>query len=119
MDKYRYGGKCATIAAAAMLLSLAALPARAQAPGGSYLETCTHVRPFGDRLIADCRRMDGAWNRTALHDFDSCVGGIANMDGQLTCNHARRDYGARDHRWDGYGSSGGYGPGRSGDYYGR
>ena len=124
MDKYRYGGRCATIAAAAILLSLAALPARAQAPGGSYLDTCTHVRTFGDRLIADCRRMDGAWNRTELNDFDSCVGGIANMDGQLACNHARRDYGARDRRWDGYGSSGGYGPGgygpgRPGDYYGR
>lgn len=119
MDKYRYGGKCATIAAAAILLSLAAIPARAQAPGGSYTETCRHIQAFGDRVIADCRRVDGGWNRTELQGAQGCVGGIANMNGQLTCNQARRDYGAnRDHRWEGSGSTRPFGPGR-GDYNGR
>ena len=94
MNKSRYGVKFATIAAAATLLTLAAMPARAQAPGGSYLETCAHVRSFGDRLIADCRRIDGGWNRTALRDVGSCVGGVANMNGHLTCNHARQYYGS-------------------------
>jgi hypothetical protein len=112
MDKYRYGGRRTALAAAAMLLSLVARPAWAQAPGGSYLETCTNVRTFGDRIVADCRRVDGAWNRTALNDFDSCVGGISNMNGQLACNHA-----GRHHPWEGYGSS--YGPRPYGGYYGR
>ena len=114
MNSYRYGSKGAAIAAATMLLALAAVPARAQAPGGSYLQTCTHVRGGGDRVIADCRRVDGSWNRTMLRDADSCVGGIANMNGNLTCNHARREFGEmrnhrgwdRSDRWDqGYGSS--------------
>ncbi len=53
------GGKGAVLAVAAMLLSLAAIPAQAQAPGGSYLQTCTNVRAVGDRVIAECRRVDG------------------------------------------------------------
>jgi hypothetical protein len=109
MDKYRF----ATIAGAAVLLSLAALPARAQAPGGSYLETCTHVRPYGDGIIADCRRVDGSWGRTALRDVDRCVGGIANMNGNLTCNRGG------ERRWDGYGSSRDYRPDYDRDHYGR
>jgi hypothetical protein len=115
MDKYGYRGRSATLAAAAVLLSLAALPAWAQGPGGSYMESCTNVRAFGDRIIADCRRMDGAWNRTALHDADSCVGDIGNMNGHLTCNRGRRDFTARQRGWEGYGSS--RAPYR--DYYGR
>jgi hypothetical protein len=117
MNNYRYA-RGATIAAAAMLLSLGALPVQAQAPGGSYLETCTNVRSIGDRVIADCRRVDGGWTRTVLRDADSCVGGIANMNGQLTCNHARRGYGEmRGRGWgEGYGSSRDLGPDRYRDY---
>ena len=123
MDKNRHGAKFATMTAAAILLSLAAMPARAQAPGGSYLETCTHVRSFGDQVTADCRRVDGSWGRTALRDADSCVGGISNMNGQLACNHARRDYGEMrrrpdwDRRYEGSGSSWRYD--RNDAYYGR
>jgi hypothetical protein len=55
------GFSYAAIAGAAMLLSFAALPAQAQGvPGGSYLQSCTNVRMFGDRLVAECRRADGA-----------------------------------------------------------
>ena len=60
-------------------------PAHAQ-PQGSYLESCTNVGMRGDRLFADCRRMDGSWQRTALGDVDRCVGDIGNMNGSLRCN---------------------------------
>jgi hypothetical protein len=116
MNKYRYGGRCAAIAAAAIMLALAAAPAQAQR-GGSFARTCTNIQAFGDRIIADCRTMDGAWNRTALHDIDSCVGDIGNMNGHLTCNHAQPNFRAyRERGWEGYGSSQGYGPGPYNNY---
>jgi hypothetical protein len=109
-----------------MVLSFffAAAPAHAHAQGappGSYLRTCTHVVTRGDTLVADCRRADGSWGRTALGDVDRCVGDIGNMDGQLVCSGGERSYGwshYRDHRaapgysYDryggrGFGSSGG------------
>ena len=117
MKQFRSGGLGAAIAGAALLLSLGAMPAHAQAPGGSYLDSCSNVRAFGDRLIADCRRMDGGWNRTALHDLGSCAGDISNRNGQLTCGRGGGQ---------GYGSSYQYGPGpgqgygyRGSPYYGR
>jgi hypothetical protein len=115
--------KCSLIAGAAMALSFAAAPLHAQgAPPGSYLRSCTHVAAYGDRLIADCRRMDGSWGRTALRDVDRCVGDIGNMDGQLACNRADRRYGWSQGR--DYGQAPGYdryyggpGYGSSGDYW--
>jgi hypothetical protein len=108
-----------------MALSFAAGPVHAQgAPSGSYLRTCTHVAVHGDRLIADCRRMDGGWARTALGDIDRCAGDIGNMDGQLACNRADhregwsrdRDYGqSRGYGYDRYNAGPGYGS--SGDYW--
>ena len=92
---YLRGAARASIAAAAMLVALAAIPAHAQrVPGGSYLQSCTNVHIFGDRVIADCRRMDGSWDRTALRDVDRCIGGIANMNGRLTCTYGERGYGS-------------------------
>jgi hypothetical protein len=76
-------------------------------PPGSYLRTCTHVATYGDRLIADCRRTDGSWGRTALRDVGRCTGDIGNMGGQLACNGGKRDYGWRDRDYrqsPGYGS---------------
>jgi hypothetical protein len=91
----RDGFRCAVIAGAAMFLSLAATPALAQGvPGGSYLRTCSNVRMFSDRLVAECRRMDGSWDRTVLRDVGRCVGGVANMNGQLTCNYGEPGYGS-------------------------
>jgi hypothetical protein len=91
----RMGGiGAAAIAGAAMVLSLATTPALAQVPGGSYLRTCSDVRMSGDRLVAECQTMDGGWRRTVLRDVDSCVGGIANMNGRLTCNHGEPGYGS-------------------------
>jgi hypothetical protein len=114
-------GKCSLIAGAAMALSFAAAPVHAQGvPPGSYLRTCAHVAIYGDRLTADCRRMDGSWGRTALRHVDRCVGDIGNMDGQLACNRADQSYGSSQARdsgpppvyGPGYGSSGDYGPHR-------
>ena len=121
MKQFRSGGLGAAIAGAALLLSLGAKPASAQAPGGSYLDSCSNVRTFGDRLIADCRRMDGGWNRTALHDLGSCAGVISNRNGQLICGRGGQGYGSS---YQGYGSSyQQYAPapsyGYRGGYYGR
>ena len=109
-----------------MALSLATAPVHAQGvPPGSYLRTCSHVAVYGDRLIADCRRTDGSWGRTALRDVDRCVGDIGNMDGQLACNRGDRSYGWSQYRdydqspgYDGYGYDRYGGPvyGSSGDY---
>jgi len=113
MKTYLPGAGSASMIAAAVLVMLAAIPAQAQGvPGGSYLQSCTNVHIFGDRVIADCRRMDGGWDRTALRDIDRCVGGIANMNGRLTCTYGERGYGSsREYRprggYDGY-----YGYGR-------
>lgn len=132
------------LAGAAVLLGVAALanPAAAQrVPGGSYLESCSNARMFGDRLVAECRRMDGRWTRSEV-DANRCVGGIANSNGQLTCNQGRtfsdrdrdrdgrgdRDWRrerewSRDRDWDrdrreGYGSSRPYEPSSPyGSYY--
>ena len=117
MKKYLSGGAVAAIAGAAMMLSFGVSPAEAQAPGGSYLRTCTDVRMMGDRVSATCRRTDGTWRRTVLRNVDTCVGGLANANGRLTCgrserrfardrdHYRERDWRHRDHRWQGYGSS--------------
>jgi hypothetical protein len=107
---------------AAMLLSLAAIPARASGlaygsdplvPLGSYLESCTDARMWEGRLVADCRRSNGRWGQSALNDVDRCVGGIVNSNGRLTCKYAQRNSGSE--RWPGYGSSYTYRP--RGHYY--
>jgi CVNH domain len=89
----------------AVLLARAiyAQPAHAQPiPQGSYINSCRHVGMEGNRLLADCRRMDGGWQRTVL-DVDRCVGDISNYNGRLICNRAPREgYGSGR-----YGSSGG------------
>ena len=124
MSKTLVAGKCVVLGGAAMLLSLATAPVHAQGlPQGSYLRSCTHVAIYGDRLLADCRRTDGSWGRTALRDVDRCVGDIGNMDGRLACNGGKRDYGWRDrdyrhspgygYSYDGYGGTG-YGSSRGG-----
>ena len=96
------GIRYAAMAGVAMLLSVASVPAQAQGvPGGSYLRSCTNVRMFGDRLVAECRRMDGSWDRTALNVSD-CDGGIANINGRLTCNSSGPGFGSSPSRYYGY-----------------
>lgn len=79
------GSVLGAIAATAMLLPLAAMPAAAQVPGGSYTQSCRDVQVRGDRLTATCRTQEGGWNQTAIGDIGQCVGGIANSDGRLVC----------------------------------
>ena len=82
------------IAGAGMLLLVGSVPAEAQrVPGGSYLRTCTNVRMFGNRLVADCRRKNGSWNRTALN-IRRCDGRIANFNGHLTCDFSGPGFGS-------------------------
>ena len=92
-----------TGAALAGAVALTTVPAHAQ-PGGSYVESCREIRTFGGTVSAVCRRMDGSWERTEVR---GCRGGIANMNGHLTCGGGR----------EGYGSS--YGPGYDRDQYDR
>jgi hypothetical protein len=102
------GAVYGAIAAAAVLVSLGAAPAQAQTPGGSYLQSCTNVRAFGDRVVASCRRSDGSWQRTAINDVNSCNGGLANMNGQLVCGRqhgSQYGFDRRHREFEGYGSS--------------
>src|SRR5258708_36007938 len=92
------------IAGAAVLLSATA-PAHAQGyPSGSYARSCTNVQSYGGHVTADCRRMDGSWDRTTLHGAHRCTVGVANTDVQLTCNNGR-NFGSSedDHRRPGHG----------------
>ena len=59
------------------------------APRGSYTETCRDIHLHGDVLRARCQTRDGRWAWSQLNDWDSCVGGIVNIDGQLRCDRDR------------------------------
>ena len=109
--------KWALLAGAAVLLSLATAPAHAQGyPSGSYIRTCTNIQSYGGRVTAECRRMDGSWDQTTLYGAHRCAGGVANIDGRLTCNHGRhvgsseydQDNGYRRGYQRHYGYDGGY-----------
>ena len=92
-----HGFLSSTLKSAAVILPLAlAMPAHAQQMS-SYQDSCHHIRVQGATLYADCRRIDGSFNNTAIE-----IRGIANIDGnlqfssmaqpssyQLTCRHIR------------------------------
>jgi hypothetical protein len=62
-------------------------PGRADGiPQGTYLDTCNDARVEGASLMARCRGADGMEHRSALVNFDRCVGDIGNNDGALSCN---------------------------------
>jgi hypothetical protein len=105
--------KCILFAGAAVLLSLATAPAHAQGyPSGSYVRSCTNIQSYGGQITADCRRMDGSWDRTTLYGAHRCAGGVANTDGRLTCSHGRHVGSSEYDRWQGDGYRRGY----EGDY---
>jgi hypothetical protein len=52
--------------------------------------------------------MDGSWDRTELHGAHRCAGGLANVDGRLTCNNGRRVGSSEYDRWEGPGYRRGY-----------
>jgi hypothetical protein len=67
-----------TLKAAAFILPLAVMmPAQAQQMS-TYQDSCRQIRVHGATLAADCRRMDGGFNETAIE-----IRGIANIDGNL------------------------------------
>mgnify|MGYP001291939545 CR=1 FL=1 len=55
-----------------------------QLPPGSWKMSCRDATVVGNRLYADCRRMNGKWRETEIR-LDRCRGPIANMDGRLVC----------------------------------
>jgi len=86
------GIRYAAMAGVAMPFSFAAAQAQG-VPGGSYLRSCTNVHMFGCRLVAESRRMDGSWERTGL-GVSHCDGGVANTNGDLTCNYSGPGFGS-------------------------
>jgi hypothetical protein len=65
---------------------LAARPASALPPAGSYLHSCSGVSVTGTTLTASCKTRGGSVNSTSLADYPSCIGDIANFDGALGCS---------------------------------
>jgi hypothetical protein len=60
--------------------------AHAQAPAGSYAQSCSNVAVTGNVLHAKCRTMAGAMVDTQLNL--PCNGSIDNINGRLTCTGA-------------------------------
>jgi CVNH domain len=58
-------------------------------PTGSYQATCSDVRMSHGALTATCLTMNQQPRRSSLASIASCVGDIANIDGQLMCNRRR------------------------------
>jgi hypothetical protein len=69
--------------AGAVVLTAAAAPALAQAPG-SYRITCRNISQVGPMLSAVCAARNGAPVASRL-DVRGCVGDISNQNGRLTC----------------------------------
>jgi hypothetical protein len=68
----------------AAIVMLGAASAHAQAPAGSYAQTCSNVQVSGNVLHARCRTMAGAMVDTQL--TLPCNGSIDNIDGRLRCS---------------------------------
>jgi hypothetical protein len=73
--------------AAAALAGLS-VSATAQAPPGSYRESCREIRMHGPNLTALCRTVRGREHLTALN-VEHCAGDIGNNNGNLVCNGGR------------------------------
>ena len=74
--------------AALMALMVSGLAGAAHAqPGGSYLRSCTDVQMRGNTLMGVCRRGNGRMESSVLPDVNRCAGGVANENGELTCNN--------------------------------
>jgi CVNH domain len=74
------------VAALAFVLAGTGTPAAAQAPRGSYEQTCRHIGVRGSTLYAECQNTGGGWQTTQLRDFDRCNGEIQNINGSLQCS---------------------------------
>jgi hypothetical protein len=103
----------------AVVLCGVSFSAGAQTPQGSYLSSCTNVRMEGGSLTAICRRADGREQRTALRDFNQCIGDIGNNNGVLRCNRGQATtpgYGQGQAPGYGQGQAPGYGQGQAPGY---
>jgi hypothetical protein len=63
--------------------------AYAQAPPGSYLQSCRDIRMQGPTLTAVCLRANGRGERRIALNVAHCVGDIGNNNGHLQCNGGR------------------------------
>jgi hypothetical protein len=54
-------------------------------PGGSYTQSCEHIRVHGDDLEARCVNRDGNAHDAKLDDYQKCKSEIINDDGHLRC----------------------------------
>lgn len=63
----------------------------ADPPNGSYKKTCKGINYNADAnriTSASCKKMDGKWNTTQLHNVNGCInngGDISNCNGTLEC----------------------------------
>jgi len=75
------------IPAIAMLLGPLFVPtvAQAQAPPGSYLQSCTGFKMSGTTLLASCKDSSGNPHASTLPDAWTCIADITNSNGQLQC----------------------------------
>ncbi len=84
------------VAALALGLGGAAITCQAQAPGGSYQQTCRDIGVRGSTLRATCKDEGGNWRNTELSDFQRCNGEIQNLNGNLSCTGGNNGYGGNN-----------------------
>lgn len=68
----------------------------AQAPSGSYQQTCKDIGVRGSTLYARCKDTNNEWRDTQLQDYDRCRGEIQNLNGSLQCTGEGGGYADRD-----------------------
>src|SRR5579864_5242319 len=67
----------------------------ANAPPGSYQQSCRNMVVNGDTLSAQCQDTSGNWQQTSLPSIAACAGGeISNINGQLRCCDPNRPAGS-------------------------
>jgi len=54
-------------------------------PGGSYTQTCQDIHISGNTLKANCKKGNGHWKQSSLHNFTQCSE-ISNQNGDLRCS---------------------------------
>lgn len=71
---------------ASVILAIVSSSAYAQAPPGSYRESCRDIRMQGPTLTALCRRAHGQGEQLTALNIAHCVGDIGNNNGNLVCS---------------------------------
>jgi hypothetical protein len=66
----------------------ASSPASAGHPEDTFQRSCSMIEQVGNSLSAICKDRGGTRIQTSLHDIHTCVGGIHNQDGHLTCSRS-------------------------------